>query len=111
MTITETWLNKDIPYTLLEIGGFSLIRADRGEHSGKGKGGDICVYVNDQWCRQHTTKYIICNPDVELLCLSLRPFYLPREFGNVLICSVYVPPPVQMRPEQLHSLQTVSTSN
>ena len=29
---------------------------------------------------------------MELLCLSLRLFYLPREFGNILICSVYVPP-------------------
>ena len=55
---------------------------------GRAKG----VYVNDQWCRQYTTKDIMCNPNVELLCLSLRPFYLPREFGNVLICSVYVPP-------------------
>lgn len=34
----------------------------------------------------------MCNEDIELLCLSLRPFYLPREFGNILICSVYVPP-------------------
>ena len=33
------------------------------------------------------------HPDVELLCLSLRTFYLPREFGNFLICSIYVPPP------------------
>ena len=43
MTITETWLTKDIPDSLLEIGGFSLIRADRDEHSGKGKGGGIGV--------------------------------------------------------------------
>ena len=34
-------LNKDIPDSLLEIGGFSLIRVDRDEHSGKGKGGGI----------------------------------------------------------------------
>ena len=85
MTITDTWLNKDIPDSLLEIGGFSHIRADRDEHSGKGQGG-IGVYVNDQWCRQHTAKDIMCNPNVELLCLNLR------EFGNVLICSVYVSP-------------------
>ncbi len=24
---------------------------------------------------------------------SLKPFYLPREFENIIICSVYVPPP------------------
>ena len=95
MTITETWLNKDIPDSLLEIGGFSLIRTDRNEHSWKGKAGGIGVYVNGQWCRQHTTKDIMCNPNVELLCLSLRPFYLPREFGNVLfVLCMYLP--VQM---------------
>ena len=48
--------------------------------------------VNDQWCRQYATNDIMCNPNVELLCLSLGPFYLLREFGNVLIYSVYVPP-------------------
>ena len=76
MTITETWLNKDISDSILEIGGFSLIRADRDEHSGKGKGeASVCqrpvvqavhnqrhhMYVNDQWCRQHTTKDIMCT--------------------------------------------------
>ena len=92
MTITETWLNKDISDTILEIGGFSLIRADRDEHSGKGKGeASVCQRPVVQ--AVYTTKDIIYNPDVELLCLSLTPFYLPREFGNVLICSVYVPPP------------------
>ena len=81
MTITETWLNKDIPDYLLEIYGFSLIRADRDEHSRKGNGGGIGVYVNDQWCRQYTTKYIMCNPDVEVLCLSLRLFTFPESLG------------------------------
>lgn len=33
-----------------------------------------------------------CNPDVEYLCLSLRPFYLPREFGSILLCVLYIPP-------------------
>lgn len=26
-----------------------------------------------------------CNPDVELLCLSLRLFFLLREFGNIVM--------------------------
>ncbi len=34
----------------------------------------------------------MCKPDEELLCLSLWPFYLPLEFGNINICSAYVPP-------------------
>ncbi len=68
------------------------IRSDRTVLSGKSKGGCLCLYINDRWCRQHTVREKICSSDVELLCVSLRPFYLPREFGNILICSVYVPP-------------------
>ena len=30
--------------------------------------------------------------DVDLLSLSLRPRYLPREFGQVFVTSVYIPP-------------------
>lgn len=39
-----------------------------------------------------TTRESVCNPDIELVCLSLRPFYLPREFGNILLCTAYIPP-------------------
>ncbi|KAL1261160.1 hypothetical protein QQF64_008987 [Cirrhinus molitorella] len=92
LVFTETWLHKDIPSSCVEIEGFSLIRADRGESSGKDRGGGVCVYVSNRWCTQYTVKETCCNPDVEYLCLSLRPFYLPREFGNILLCVVYIPP-------------------
>lgn len=39
-----------------------------------------------------TTRESVCNPNIELVCLSLRPFYLPREFGNILLCTAYIPP-------------------
>ena len=92
MLFTKTWLHPEIPDCCVDIEGFSHIRSDRSELSGKSKGGGLCLYINDKWCRQHTVREKICNPDVEFLCVSLRPFYLPREFGNILICSVYVPP-------------------
>ncbi|XP_077405180.1 uncharacterized protein LOC144037518 [Vanacampus margaritifer] len=92
MVFTETWLHSDIPDSLCEIEGFSLIRADRTEASGKSRGGGVCIYINDNWCRNYAVRQITCTPDVELLCLSLRPGYLPREFGNIFLCAVYVPP-------------------
>ena len=58
----------------------------------KRKGGGVGVYVSDKWCKQFTVKETICSPDVELLCLSMRPHYLPRQFGNIIIAAVYVPP-------------------
>lgn len=90
--LTETWLRPEMPSLLIEVQGFSFIRADRSASSGKSRGGGICVFVNGRWCSHTTVKSTVCNPDIELLCLSLRPFYLPREFGNILICVVYVPP-------------------
>ena len=34
----------------------------------------------------------VCNENLELLCVSFRPFYLPREFNKVDVFLVYVPP-------------------
>lgn len=87
MAFTETWLHPDVPNSLVELEGFSLVQADRDVTSGKTRGGGVCVYIRDEWCSQYTVRESLCNPDVELLCLSLRPFYLPREFGNIL-CSI-----------------------
>lgn len=35
---------------------------------------------------------VLCCKDLELLALSLRPYYLPREFGHVITLCVYIPP-------------------
>ena len=52
------------------------------------------VYINQRFCnpRHVTIKETICSRDVELLAVSLRPFYTPREFSHVIIVCVYVPP-------------------
>ncbi len=56
MLFTETWLHPEIPDGLVEIEGFSHIRSDRTVLSGKSKGGGLCLYINDRWCRQHTVR-------------------------------------------------------
>ena len=35
----------------------------------------------------------VCTRDFELLTVSFRPFYLPREFGQITVILVYVPGP------------------
>lgn len=92
MVFTETWLHQNIPDSLVEFEGRSLVRLDRTEAAGKSRGGGIGIYIRDDWCKQYTVREAVCNPDLELLCLSLRPVYLPREFGNIVMCAVYVPP-------------------
>ncbi len=39
-----------------------------------------------------TVREHICTPDVKLLSVSLRPFYLPREFPQLFITVVYIHP-------------------
>lgn len=51
------------------------------------------LFVN-KWCnpKHATIKEQICTKDNELLVVSLRPHYLPREFTVVLAILVYIPP-------------------
>ena len=90
--ITETWLDNNIPDSAVDIPGFHNIRYDRTEQSGKSKGGGNMIYLNELWCNNVTVKKSLCTPDIELLSISTRPFYLPREFSNVFITLVYIPP-------------------
>lgn len=92
MVLMETWLHLDLASSQLEVDGSSLVWADRSAASGKNQGGGVCVFVNEGWCTQFTVRSIVYDTDIELLCLSMRPFYLPREFGNIIICGIYVPP-------------------
>ena len=38
-----------------------------------------------------SVKHKVCTPNVELLTVSVRLYYIPREFSHVLIITVYVP--------------------
>ncbi|KAK1802592.1 hypothetical protein P4O66_004242 [Electrophorus voltai] len=67
---------------------------DRTADSGKSRGGGVCVMVNNSWCNNANVVTLTrsCSPNLELLALKLRPFYLPREFTSVIINTVYIPP-------------------
>ncbi|KAI4883080.1 hypothetical protein NFI96_000510 [Prochilodus magdalenae] len=98
MCFSETWLHQDIPDDNVSITGFQgggVVRADRDcTESGKRKGGGLAVLVNNRWCSPGhiTIKERICCPDIELLAVGLRPYYLPREFSHVVVVAVYIPP-------------------
>ena len=95
MCFTETWLHENIPDCSVSVHGFKTLRADRSQQlSGKLRGGGIAVLVNQRWCHPgHVTiKEKICTRDIELLAVSLRPYYLPREFTCVILVAVYIVP-------------------
>lgn len=108
MMLTESWLTSLTPDTSVTLPGFQLLRADRTRDSGKRKGGGLAVFVNDRWCNPGhiTVKEQLCSRDIELLAVSMRPYYLPREFSHVIAITAYVPPPrpTRMQPVTLSTL-------
>lgn len=48
------------------------------------------VYVNNRWCK--TVVVSLCAKDLELLSVSMLPFYLPREFLQIFVTVIYVHP-------------------
>ena len=94
MCFTETWLNDTIPDYAVSLDKFYIYRTDRTTCSGKSKGGGLALYINKEYCSRNnvTVRNSVCNPNIELMCVTLRPYYLPREFTQVCVVIVYIPP-------------------
>lgn len=58
--------------------------------TGKSRGG--CLYINERWCKTTLVREKLCTKDIELLSVSMRPFYLPREFPQIFVTVVYIHP-------------------
>ena len=50
--------------------------------------------INNKWCNPGhvTVKERFWSPDIELMAISMRPYYIPREYSHVLLFVVYIPP-------------------
>ena len=95
LIFTDTWLTPLIPVTNVDLPGFSAVRADRDTKAcGKSKGGGLIICVNVRWCNPGhiSVKKASCCRDLELLAVSLPPYYVPREFSHVIAVCVYIPP-------------------
>ena len=99
MALTETWLTELTPDMDTNLDGFQLRRADRMAEKGKRKRGGLAVFVNDRWCNSvHiTVKEEVCSKDIKLLAVSMRLYYILREFTQVIVFAVYTPPPPSTR--------------
>ena len=113
MCFSETWLTPTINDIHVDIDGFTIVRSDRTTKSGKQTGG-VCAYINDKWAHNNNIhiKKTLCTPDIELLAVSIRPYYLPREISHVIINVVYIPPEAnttvskEIISDWLHELET-----
>lgn len=94
MAFAETWLMDTDPDSILNIDGFGVpIHLDRDSRvTGKHHGGGVCMYINPDWWNSVTVHEQIRLPDIELLSVSVRPFYLPREFPQIFLTVVYIHP-------------------
>lgn len=71
------------------LDGFRIIRADRTEKSGKVQ----C----DRVCTSLMVQQKVSNPDLGLLTLSARAFYLPADFSTVVRRCVYIQPSANIK--------------
>ena len=118
LCLTETWFDNKISDESVYLDGFGVpYRCDRNPIiTQKESGGGACIYVNNRYCSEAnvTVRKRLCTPDVELISLSLRPKYLPREFGQIFVTTVYAHPRANQRraateiAEVVRSLQTLS---
>ncbi|KAI5620514.1 gastrula zinc finger protein XlCGF28.1-like [Silurus asotus] len=95
LCFTETWLNPAVPdHAIQPAEFFSVYRMDRTLDSGKSRGGGVCLMVNKHWCDSASIVPLSrsCSPNLELLSIKCRPFYLPPEFSSVIVSAVYIPP-------------------
>ena len=95
MSFSESWLKETRDLNEhVAINGFKLLRGDRIlENTDKVSGGGVCVYINEQWCHPNNAvlKRHSCSSNLEILTVSLRPYYLPREFSHVIHSTIYIP--------------------
>ncbi len=96
---TETWLNNSVPDCAIQL-EHALVEG------GKRRGGGLCVYINNVWCRDAVVVCKHCSPLVEFMIIKCRPFYLLREYTAILLIAVYIPPSSNNinRSEALHDL-------
>lgn len=94
LALSESWLDERDKDCELELDGFGApLRMDREEAStGKTRGGGVCLYVNKRWCKTVIVRERLCTKDIELLSVSLRPKYLPREFPQIFVTVIYINP-------------------
>ena len=94
LCFSETWfIDKKVTNESVATDGFGEpYRTDRdSRQTGKERGGGVSLYVSEKFCDRAnvTVKQRMCTPELELISLSLRPRYLPREFGRIFVTVVY----------------------
>lgn len=94
LAIIEIWLSDRDSDSDITMDGFGApVHLDRDAGAtGMSRGGGVCLYVNQRYCKNVIVRERLCTQDVELLSVSLRPPYLPCEFPQIFVTVVYIHP-------------------
>ena len=89
VTISETWLSKKIPDSMIELKGYSMVRLDRSK-SDKKRGGGLLTYVDENLIYDNSCfkNHNLMCADIELQCLSLK---IPN-LWQIIVINIYRPP-------------------
>ena len=68
-----------------------MYQQDRTAASGKTRGGGLCIFVNNSWCKISKEVSSYCSPEVEFLMIRCRSHYLSQEFSSILFVAVDIP--------------------
>ena len=78
----------------MNLPGYTTIRLDRdSKKTQKQLGGGLGMLVNNKWATNFSVRETVNTKHYEILTVSFRPHYLPREFGQITVILVYVPGP------------------
>lgn len=85
LAFTETWLNKDHDNSALHMDLDPPSDSTATVTSPVNNMAQVCISTSD-------VREELCTPNIELLAVSLCPFYLPREFPQLFFILVYIHP-------------------
>ena len=92
MAFTETWLTPADMETNLTTLLSVVLLCRSGLTDADIKGGGVCLYVNQRWCKHITVRERVCTADIELLSVSMHPSYLLHQFPQIFVTIVYIYP-------------------
>ena len=86
----------------MNLPGFTTIRLDRdSKKTQKQLGGGLGKLVNNKWATNFTVRETVNGKHYEILTVSFRPHYLPREIGQITVILVYTCLARISRPQQI----------
>ncbi len=107
MIITENSLHPQILNAAVQLTGHTTHRFVRNRDSGKSRRGGLCIPVNNDYSNSWITDSYR-SPDLEVMSLTCRPFYLPRELTVVIIMAVYIPPDANVSSALFYPSSTIN---